>query len=303
MTAAVPRHPEINMDRRDFSRALAAAAALAAIPACAHSPSTPRTRGAQDPAHDHGGMNGFFQELTGGDPAEMARIMPSTPREVALVVYPGFFPFDILGTKAVFDQLLGTNVHIVSKDLQPVPAGRHVQLLPDKTFETCPENLDVIFVPGGGDGTVAQMRDPAMLAFLQKQARTARYVTSICTGSLVLGAAGLLKGYRATSHWVTHEVLAMLGATPVKARVVEDRNRITGGGVTAGIDFGLTLVARLTSERYAKAVQLNLEYDPAPPFRAGSPNRAGESITGALRTMYRGTVAGAEAAARAAMPG
>jgi cyclohexyl-isocyanide hydratase len=288
------------VDRRDFSRAMAAAAALAALPGCATAPNT-RVAGAPvDPAHDHGGMNDFFQELTGGDPAEMARIMPSKPMEVALVVYPGFFPFDVLGTKAVFDQLLSTNVHIVSKDLNPVAAGRHVQLLPSKTFETCPTNLDVLFLPGGGDGTVAAMRDPAMMAFLKKQAPTTRYITSICTGSLVLGAAGLLKGYRATTHWVTHEVLAMLGATPVHDRVVEDRNRITGGGVTAGIDFGLTLVARLTSERYAKAVQLNLEYDPAPPFKAGDPRGAGKQITGALRTMYRGIVANAESAAKAA---
>jgi cyclohexyl-isocyanide hydratase len=288
------------VDRRDFSRALAAAAALAALPGCATTSNAPATKGVMDPAHDHGGMNQFFDELTRGDPAEMARIMPSTPREVALVVYPGFFPFDILGTKAVFDQLLSTNVHIVSKDMQPVSAGKHVQLLPDKTFETCPEKLDVLFLPGGGDGTVAAMRDPAMMAFLKRVAPNTRYITSICTGSLVLGAAGLLKGYRATSHWVTHDVLAMLGATPVKERVVEDRNRITGGGVTAGIDFGLTLVAKLSSENYAKAVQLNLEYDPNPPFHAGSPRGAGKQVTGALKTMYRGIVANAESAARAA---
>ncbi len=290
---------EVPLDRREFSRALAAAAALAALPACAHTPQSSALATPVDPAHDHGGMNAFFQELTGGDPAEMARIMPAKPLEIAVVVYPGFFPFDVLGTKAVFDQLLSANVHVVSKDLLPVAAGRHTQLLPNKTFETCPENLDVIFLPGGGDGTVAAMRDPAMLAFLQRQAKTARYITSVCTGSLILGAAGLLKGYKATSHWVTHDVLAMLGATPVKARVVEDRNRITGGGVTAGIDFGLTIVARLSSERYAKAVQLNIEYDPAPPFRAGAPSGAGKQITGALRTMYRGTVASAEAASKA----
>jgi cyclohexyl-isocyanide hydratase len=287
------------LDRRDFSRALAAAAALAALPACARTATTTGATQALDPAHDHGGMNGFFQQLTDGYPAEMARIMPSTTREIAIVVYPGFFPFDVLGTKAVFDQLLSANVHIVSKDLQPVSAGSHVHLQPNKTFETCPENLDVLFLPGGGDGTVAAMRDPAMLAFLARQGKTARYVTSVCTGSLILGAAGLLKGYKATSHWVTHDVLAMLGAEPVKARVVEDRNRITGGGVTAGIDFGLTIIARLSGERYAKAVQLNLEYDPAPPFRAGSPKGAGAEITRALRTMYGGTVAGAEAAAKA----
>jgi cyclohexyl-isocyanide hydratase len=288
------------MDRRDFSRALAAAAALAAVPGCASTPNAKVAAGPVDPAHDHGGMNGFFQELTGGDPAEMARIMPSTPREIALVVYPGFFPFDILGTKAVFDQLLSANVHIVAKDLQPVAAGRHVQLLPNKTFDSCPTNLDVVFLPGGGDGTVAAMRDPAMMAFLKRVAPTTRYITSICTGSLVLGAAGLLKGYRATTHWVTHEVLSTLGATPVHERVVVDRNRITGGGVTAGIDFGLTLLATLTSERYAKAVQLNLEYDPSPPFNAGDPRGAGKQITSALRTMYRGIVTNAEAAARAA---
>jgi cyclohexyl-isocyanide hydratase len=283
------------MDRRDFSRAAAAAAALAAFPSWTNA-QPPAAKAIPAPGHDDG-MMGFMHQITGGDPAEMERIMPRKKFEIAMVAYPGFFPLDLLGTKAVFEQLMSANIHIVAKDRTPIGAGRHTQLIPNMTFEDCPEHLDVLFVPGGGEGTVAAMKDPAMLAFLQKQAKTARYVTSVCTGSLVLGAAGLLKGYKATTHWVTRDVLPMLGAIPVDERVVEDRNRITGGGVTAGIDFGLTLVARLTTERYAKAAQLNIEYAPAPPYQAGDPRGAGAQVTGALRTMYKGIVANAKAAA------
>ncbi|MCU0647036.1 MAG: DJ-1/PfpI family protein [Gemmatimonadaceae bacterium] len=284
------------MDRRDFSRHLATAAALSAIPEWARA-QPPVKQPPVAPAHSHGGMGAFIDALAAGDPAERAKILPATWRNIALVVYPGFFPLDLFGTKQVFDGLLNTNVHLVAKTREPVSAGRHVQLVPNHTFEDCPTGLDVLFLPGGGDGTVAAMKDPAMMAFLQRQAPSARYVTSVCTGALILGAAGLLKGYKATTHWVTHELLASLGATPVKSRVVQDRNRITGGGVTAGIDFGLTIAAALAGERYAKALQLNIEYAPAPPFQAGEPDGAGPVITEALRGTYTSIVANARAAA------
>ena len=175
--------------------------------------------------------------------------------------------------------------------------------MPTTTFADCPK-LDVICVPGGG-GQVALMTDEETLDFLRKQAATARYVTSVCTGSLVLGAAGLLKGYKSACHWAWRDMLPAFGAIPVAERVVRDRNRISGGGVTAGIDFGLTVAAELAGEEVAKSIQLVLEYDPQPPFDSGSPEKAGvervkrirERLSGMLETRSK---ANAEAAARLA---
>jgi cyclohexyl-isocyanide hydratase len=140
----------------------------------------------------------------------------------------------------------------------------------------------VICVPGGL-GTDDMVNDEEMLAFLRKQAAGARYVTSVCTGSLVLGAAGLLQGYRAATHWTAIDFLAGFGAIPSRTRVCVDRNRITGGGVTAGIDFALTLVSELVDRRTAEAIQLRLEYNPAPPFNAGSPDTAPPEILALMK--------------------
>jgi cyclohexyl-isocyanide hydratase len=151
-------------------------------------------------------------------------------------------------------------------------------LTPTMTFADCPQ-LDVICVPGGF-GTDDMVNDEEMLAFLRRQAAGAKYITSVCTGSLVLGAAGLLKGYRAATHWSAMELLGEFGAAPTHTRVCVDRNRITGGGVTAGIDFALTLVSLLVDRRTAEAIQLGMEYNPAPPFNAGSPDTApSETVT------------------------
>ena len=143
-----------------------------------------------------------------------------------------------------------------------------LRLLPDTTFADCPK-LDVICVPGG-PGVNAAMQDDALVTFVRSQAAGARYVTSVCTGALVLGAAGLLRGKRAATHWAVHDLLARFGAVPVQARVVRDGRLVTGGGVTAGIDFALTLVAEMCGAAVAQAIQLGLEYAPAPPFDAGS---------------------------------
>ena len=151
------------------------------------------------------------------------------------------------------------------------------------TLQKCPA-LDVVFVPGG-PGQIELMQDITVLKFLRQQGAKARYVTSVCTGALLLGAAGLLKGYQATTHWLFHDQLAQFGATPTKGRVVVDRNRITGGGVTAGIDFALTLAAELRSVEIAKRIQLGLEYDPAPPFNSGSPETADPEMVQIFRTM------------------
>lgn len=282
----------MTMDRRDFNRRVAATAVgLAALPWLARAEAAPAAAPSPAPAllpQDDmmAIMSRFADDLAQGDPKVREAIVPSKWRQIALVAYPGMFPLDILGPKAIFDDLLNTQVHIVAKTKQPVAVGGHAQLLPDVTFADCPENLDVLLVPGGGPGTVATMNDPEVQAFLQKQAKTARYVTSVCTGSMVLAAAGLLNGYKATSHWLTRDLLAKMGATPVAKRVVEDRNRVTSAGVTAGLDLAFVLAARMAGDAYAKAEMLNTEYDPDPPFRAGSPKSAGDLVTGALRRMY-----------------
>jgi cyclohexyl-isocyanide hydratase len=158
-----------------------------------------------------------------------------------------------------------------------VQAGGGMQILPTTTYEQCPQ-LDLVCVPGG-NGVNPLMEDEETLAFLRRQAAGAKYVTSVCTGSLVLGAAGLLKGKRAATHWMSMDMLKEFGAVPVHERVVIDGNTITGGGVTAGIDFGLTVAAEVAGPQIAKAIQLGIEYDPHPPFNAGSPAAAGAEIT------------------------
>jgi cyclohexyl-isocyanide hydratase len=165
----------------------------------------------------------------------------------------------------------------VWKTKDPVISDTGIAVQPTATFETCPRELDILFVPGGF-GQQRIMNDSEVLGFLTDQATRSKYITSVCSGSLLLGAAGLLKGYKATSHWSAREALRIYGAEPVEARVVVDRNRVTGGGVTAGIDFGLVLLAKLRGNDAAKLTQLAMEYDPEPPFNAGNPKAAGPAI-------------------------
>jgi cyclohexyl-isocyanide hydratase len=181
----------------------------------------------------------------------------------------------------VFRRTPGVATHLVARTLDPVRADMGLRLLPDTTFADCPK-LDVICVPGG-PGVNAAMQDDALVAFVRSQAAGARYVTSVCTGALVLGAAGLLRGKRATTHWAVHDLLARFGAVPVQARVVRDGRLVTGGGVTAGIDFALTLVAEMCGAAVAQAIQLGLEYAPAPPFDAGTPRSAPAAVVAAVR--------------------
>lgn len=194
------------------------------------------------------------------------------PLQIGLLLYPDVTQLDLTGPWEVFARTPGVECHLIWKDLQPVRSDRGLSILPTTTFADCPP-LDVICVPGG-PGQIALMSDDVTLNFLRQQADQAKWVTSVCTGSLVLGAAGLLKGYRATSHWSSIDQLALLGAEPVSERVVRDRNRISGAGVTSGIDFALTLVAEIAGDAVAKAVQLQMEYDPEPPFTSGSPHTA-----------------------------
>lgn len=200
----------------------------------------------------------------------------SRPLTVGFLLFPNLTQLDLTGPYEVFVRAPYTDVHLIWKTLDPVKADRGLGLLPTTTFTDCPD-LDVICVPGG-PGQIALMEDEETLAFLRQQAQKVRLVTSVCTGSLVLGAAGLLQGYRATSHWASLDQLALLGATPVAERVVHDRNRITGAGVTSGIDFALHVVSEIYGEEAAQLIQLHMEYDPAPPFFAGSPQSASPAL-------------------------
>lgn len=202
---------------------------------------------------------------------------------IGLVLFPNLTQLDLTGPAEVFGRLPGAQVHLLWKDLEPVASDRGLCLVPTTRFDDCPP-LDVICVPGG-PGQIALMEDRQTLDFLREVAQTCPWITSVCTGSLVLGAAGLLKGYRATSHWSSIDQLALLGALPVDERVVRDRNRLTGAGVTSGIDFALQLVEILAGAEVAQSIQLQMEYDPEPPYAAGSPKAAPEALLARTREL------------------
>ncbi len=200
---------------------------------------------------------------------------------IGILFFPKVTQLDATGPAQVLSRAPGARLHMIWKTRDPVPTDSGFSVVPTTTFADCPQ-LDVICVPGGA-GQIDLMNDEETLDFLRRQAPGARYVTSVCTGSLVLGAAGLLKGYRSACHWAVRDMLKDFGAIPVAERVVRDRNRISGGGVTAGIDFGLTLLAELAGEDVARSVQLMMEYDPQPPFDSGSPEKAGPERVAKLR--------------------
>jgi cyclohexyl-isocyanide hydratase len=201
--------------------------------------------------------------------------------EIGMLLFPGLNQLDLTGPFEVLHRVPGARVHLVWKETALVRADSGLELRPTATLDGCPP-LDVLFVPGGF-GQWAVQTDETALAFLRAQGARARYVTSVCTGALVLGAAGLLEGYQATTHWAYVDLLKSFGARYRGGRVVEDRNRITGGGVTAGIDFGLRLLGRMAGDRAAQMTELTLEYAPAPPFGCGTPELAGPALTAAVR--------------------
>jgi cyclohexyl-isocyanide hydratase len=220
---------------------------------------------------------------------------------IGLLLFPRMTQLDLTGPFEVFTRLPDAQVLLLWKTLEPVEADSGLRLLPYATLRDCPP-LDVVCVPGG-PGVNALMEDPEILDWLRQQAEHARYVSSVCTGSLVLGAAGLLRGKRATSHWGARDLLAAFGATPTDGRVVRDGNLFTGGGVTAGIDFALTMVAELAGPQAAQAIQLQIEYAPAPPFDAGTPETAPADVVQAARVRGAAMREAREAiVARAATP-
>ena len=202
------------------------------------------------------------------------------PFQIGLLLFPNVTQLDMTGPYEVFIKFPDAKVHLLWKTLDPVTAAGGMRLLPSATLADAPQ-LDLVCVPGGA-GMNALLNDDEVLDFLRRQASGARYVTSVCTGSLVLGAAGLLRGRRATTHWMSLPMLAAFGCEPVAERVVVDGNIVTGGGVTAGIDFALTVAGELLGAEAAERIQLGMEYDPHPPFDAGSPERAGSSVVEAV---------------------
>ncbi len=203
---------------------------------------------------------------------------------IGFLIYPNVTQLDATGPAQVLSGLPGAQIHMVAKTRAPVMTDAGFAIVPTDDYATCPP-LAVICVPGG-PGQIPLMEDAETLEFLARQGAQARYVTSVCSGSLLLGAAGLLDGYRAACHWAFRELLPVFGAEPVADRVVRDRNRFTGGGVTAGIDFGLTLAAEIAGEDTAQLIQLAMEYAPAPPFDAGRPETAGPELVARVREAY-----------------
>ncbi|HEX8364999.1 MAG TPA: DJ-1/PfpI family protein [Allosphingosinicella sp.] len=219
------------------------------------------------------------------------------PLSIAFLLYPGVTQLDLTGP-AQFLSRIGGTMHYVAKTAEPVPTDAGFSILPTATFAEITA-ADIICVPGG-ISCVDVIEDDETLAWVRSVGDRALWVTSVCTGSLILGAAGLLEGYRAGSHWAWREHLSLFGAEPVAERVVFDRNRVTGGGVTAGIDFALALIAAIRGEAHARIVQLALEYDPAPPFDSGSPERAAPELIAVYRKRMEALAPGREARIRAA---
>lgn len=208
--------------------------------------------------------------------------------EIAMICYDGMTMLDLVGPQYFFASMMGAKVHLVSNDaeLKPVMGDTGFAIVPTLSTADCPTGLDILFVPGGTMGTVRVMEDDAWIDFIADRGTRAKHVTSVCTGSLVLGQAGLLDGKRATSHWATRHLLPEFGATEVNARVVRDGNVTTGAGVSAGLDFALALLAQIRGEPYAKAIQLQAEYAPEPPLAAGTPETIDPALGDPMHEMF-----------------
>lgn len=203
-----------------------------------------------------------------------------------MLAYSGMTPLDLMGPLQVWSLWPEAQIQVVARSTAAIATDTVVQLLPTHNFDNCFETPDILFVPGGTKATFELLSDQPTLDFLRLKGERAQWITSVCTGALVLGAAGLLEGYQATTHWAAVDNLTTFGAIATEGRVVFDRNRVTGGGITAGIDFGLALVAKLADEQTAKVIQLALEYAPQPPFESGTPRQASEETVQAVLSQF-----------------
>lgn len=220
--------------------------------------------------------------------------------QVAMLLYPGFTALDLVGPHYFFACMMGATVHLVTTGTPhaAVPSDLGLAIQPTATLDSVPRNLDLLFVPGGTTGTIAAMDDKRITGWLADRGARAKLVTSVCTGSMLLGKAGLLKGKRATSHWVTRPLLTKVGATPVDARVVTDGNVVTGAGASAGLDFALAVVARVRGAPYAQALMLQAEYHPEPPLAGGTLATTPPPIANAMDDMFAAVREGFAKAAR-----
>lgn len=207
---------------------------------------------------------------------------------IAFLLFPGLTQLDLTGPAQFLSRLPGGHVDLVWKTKDAVMTDAGFAIVPTASFADIGK-VDILCIPGGV-GVADVMNDAQALDWVRTIGASATWVTSVCTGSLILGAAGLLKGYKATTHWAWHDLLSSFGAEPVKARTVFDRNRVTGGGVTAGIDFALALIAAISGETVARMIQLGLEYDPAPPFVGGSPETAGQAVLERYQTVMQASL-------------
>lgn len=273
----------LNMDRRTATLLTLLAPALAS-----------GTAKAEQPAASGGAQTGTY----------MDKVPPSWKgkEQIAIVIYDHMTPLDIVGPHYFLGRLAGAEIHIVADSMRPIFCESGLTIMPTATFETCPKDLDILLTGGGTKGTLAAMRDPAMLAFLADRGARAKWVASVCTGSLLLGQAGLLRGYRATSHWLGRPMLKDFGAIEVDERMVFDRNRATGAGVSAGLDLGLALVQRLRPLEFAQMVQLFAEYAPEPPLDSGTPEKAPPAVLTTARELTADFVQGVKDIVKANSP-
>lgn len=241
----------------------------------------------------------FAHTTSRAQPSDPRRLLQALPdlkltgsEQIAMLLYPGFTALDFAGPYHFLAGIPGARVHLVTNQdsLAPVRSDLGMAIQPTVTMDECPSDLTLIFAPGGTAGTLAAARDPATIAFVRDRAARATYVTSVCTGSLILGVAGLLAGKRATSHWCTVPLLDQFGAIPERRRVVRDGNLITGAGVSAGMDFGASLVAELRGRSMAEAGILMAEYAPEPPFPGGTLETARPQIAELLTASLAGFV-------------
>lgn len=217
----------------------------------------------------------------------MAKLKPGA-ENIVILIYPGFTALDAIGPEYILSTMSGAKVRLMAKTREPVTCETGYEITPNLSFDECPDSPDLLLVPGGTAGTLTVMQDAATMDFLRKRGGASKLVGSVCTGSLLLGAAGLLRGYEATSHWQTLELLPLCGAKTSTKRVVFDRDRVTGAGVTAGLDLALELVKRYRGDFYAKGVQLLAQYDPKPPFPdAGDPAKADPEVVKLMNGMHQ----------------
>ena len=265
-------------NRRSVVRGLGTAAMLAPLLAGARGAS-PATESQATPAKMSDEHTQAMRDVLG--PNWVGR------EQVAMLLYPGFTALDLVGPQYFFACMYGATVHLVTTEptLAPVKSDLGLAIVPTVTMADAPRDLDILFVGGGTQGTLDVMQRADVIAFLADRGTRAKHVCSVCTGSMVLGQAGLLKGKRATSHWVARSVLPEFGATPVDARVVTDGNVTTAAGVSAGLDFGIAVVESLRGKPYAAALMLQAEYHPQPPFPGGTLATTDAAVGGMMDTM------------------